>query len=494
MRTIKIVLIVFFWMNIAMGFAQTKFYNVYSSGSFDAGEGICQLPDSSYLITGTTGAYSNSAQAFVMKVSKIGKQIWTKGFGGNEAENGRRIFYIKDTIYVFGRTNSFGNSFDYYFLKLDTLGNILLEKNIGTSEYDWLQDAIYIPRDSTFITYGFKQMNVGLGRTTVLQKLDRSGNVLWFNEVNMFPGAKLKNMHSFDDSTFVIVGNVFDSTISHYKGLLKIYNIEGSLKDSVTFHDGVNGDYCFNDVVVSGTDSTYLFLIGSKEHTVLDTTFSDSRTWRYITSTNTLDVMYGGIGDQYITSYELAATRNGDPTHVVLIERAIKSNFGTMTDGKWDEIFLDFGSDIFFYWTSTVTNQSKLGDDISHQIISTLDGGVIIVGQNEYWGDGVQNVTLLKIGPNGEAVLSFAHPVEESLLETNNLLKANPIEVYPNPTGHLLKVAIESLDRAEIYNLTGKKILETNFNTIDVSDLDKGIYVLKIFSNGMIHTTRFVKD
>ncbi len=69
-----------------------------------------------------------------------------------------------------------------------------------------------------------------------------------------------------------------------------------------------------------------------------------------------------------------------------------------------------------------------------------------------------------------------------------NVMK-NPVTVYPNPSGGKFIIEINNNplridDYIEIYNMTGKKILETTITNrnaeIDLSDSPKGIYFLKI--------------
>ena len=49
-------------------FGQISFFNFYSNNGVDKGEGIVQLEDSSYVVTGSSSSFSNSSQAFLMKI------------------------------------------------------------------------------------------------------------------------------------------------------------------------------------------------------------------------------------------------------------------------------------------------------------------------------------------------------------------------------------------------------------------------------------------
>lgn len=72
--------------------------------------------------------------------------------------------------------------------------------------------------------------------------------------------------------------------------------------------------------------------------------------------------------------------------------------------------------------------------------------------------------------------------------------KENKILVFPNPTDKNLFLD-SKVDKIEIYNLNGQKIVSINnpISKIDISKLEKGNYVLKIFANNIITTEKIVK-
>ena len=76
---------------------QIDFYKIYTNNGYDFGQGIVQLEDSSYLITGSSSSFQNGAsQAFLLKVDSLGNYNWSKNFGGSESEGGRRVLYKKN--------------------------------------------------------------------------------------------------------------------------------------------------------------------------------------------------------------------------------------------------------------------------------------------------------------------------------------------------------------------------------------------------------------
>ena len=107
-------------------FGQTNFYKIYTNNGYDIGQGVVQLEDSSYVITGSSSSFKEGAsQAFLLKVDSLGKYIWSKDFGGDESEGGRRVLYKKNVGYfIAGYTNSIGKGgYDNYLAKTNEKGD-----------------------------------------------------------------------------------------------------------------------------------------------------------------------------------------------------------------------------------------------------------------------------------------------------------------------------------------------------------------------------------
>jgi len=71
-------------------------------------------------------------------------------------------------------------------------------------------------------------------------------------------------------------------------------------------------------------------------------------------------------------------------------------------------------------------------------------------------------------------------------------------QIYPNPVLNILNIGnIASKSQIEIYNLNGKLLIEriagSDHETIDVSSLSTGMYIVKLRNSNSISTTKFVK-
>lgn len=77
-------------------------------------------------------------------------------------------------------------------------------------------------------------------------------------------------------------------------------------------------------------------------------------------------------------------------------------------------------------------------------------------------------------------------------------IKTSGIKLYPNPVNDQLNfISSENINSISILNLTGQEVLQSKMNSasgqVNVSALPKGIYILKIFSTGVVKTFKINK-
>lgn len=72
------------------------------------------------------------------------------------------------------------------------------------------------------------------------------------------------------------------------------------------------------------------------------------------------------------------------------------------------------------------------------------------------------------------------------------------MSLYPNPVVNLLNIdTMAQIDAVEVYNVIGRRVLSISSlinNTLDVSTLSKGVYLIKISGENAITSMKFVKE
>ena len=87
--------------------------------------------------------------------------------------------------------------------------------------------------------------------------------------------------------------------------------------------------------------------------------------------------------------------------------------------------------------------------------------------------------------------ISFEMTVDDNKIENNKNLFA-----YPNPTDDVFQISgINDKDLFEIniYDLTGRALLSSEINKVDLTSLPKGIYIARINIMGIIEELKIIK-
>jgi Secretion system C-terminal sorting domain len=93
--------------------------------------------------------------------------------------------------------------------------------------------------------------------------------------------------------------------------------------------------------------------------------------------------------------------------------------------------------------------------------------------------------------------------VDNIYLHNNNLstesFSASNISMYPNPATNLLNIeALNDIEKVSVYNILGQEVISKNVNNkvvnLDISSINKGIYIIKTTIDGVVSASRFVKE
>jgi serine protease AprX len=82
------------------------------------------------------------------------------------------------------------------------------------------------------------------------------------------------------------------------------------------------------------------------------------------------------------------------------------------------------------------------------------------------------------------------------VLTTSVIEHDTKFSVYPNPVKNILNIqGIDNMQQIEVISVTGSVMKkQPGAASVDVSDLKRGVYFLKVHTDNAIITTRFRKD
>ena len=240
---------------------------------------------------------------------------------------------------------------------------------------------------------------------------------------------------------------IFEAVRDHYFAPLKPVDVVIGADDNV----------CLNDTVTITFDNGVDFCYSGTNMTVINDNGSS------------IDVVFTEIGSQTIevVNYNSIRANGAVQTKNIFVYPLPDANFDfTVANGE-----TDFQAETLGYadylW--------DFGDGNSGQGFST---------SHEYTSPGVYEVELTTIDANG------CSSSETRIIDLSTLaISENDIEnivLYPNPSSGITQVKAESsIDFIEVYDLTGKKVLEKNIQSqqgdFNVNSLNTGNYFTHIY-------------
>jgi len=119
----------------------TVWTRTYGGAGLDDAKGVCFTGDGYIVAAGQTESVgAGESDVYVIKVDAAGDTVWTRAFGGADSEWAASVCELADGSYgVSGTTGSFSTTRDAYLVKVDTGGNLAWDFNYG-SEDEYMQD------------------------------------------------------------------------------------------------------------------------------------------------------------------------------------------------------------------------------------------------------------------------------------------------------------------------------------------------------------------
>ncbi len=160
------------------------------------------------------------------------------------------------------------------------------------------------------------------------------------------------------------------------------------------------------------------------------------------------------------------------------------------TAGKWmsDDATITIIGKGSFLGIPKVINMAEISD--------LADAADTIV----YMATIVEDTMILEIQINTDgAHWKFELLKQEDQSMSNNSIKVNTLNVYPNPVNDVLRIStVKSNSVVTIRDFSGKTLMTVNgseaFNGIDVSSLNTGAYMIELQTADHVQTAKFIKN
>ena len=333
------------------------FSKTFGGSGQDYGHSVQQTSDGGYIISGSTRSFGEGNQdIWLIKTNSQGQEEWNQTVGGgSNTETGYYVQQANDGGYIItGNTNSNGDNItEVWLIKIDSQGQEEWNHTFGgIGGYDDVGRSVQQTTDGGFVITGYTWEVYGNGGDLWLIKTDSQGNEEWSR---IFGGEYPDRGYSGQPTTdggYILTGKSY-------------------------FYYQSDGRWNNGDVRLIKTDSQ-----GNEEW---DKTFGGSKEGTYIDGYGTTRYFeeYGSSVQQtsddgyIITGMRNRFDDNDDNEDVLLIKTDNQGN------EQWNQIFggnqIDFGT----------------------SVQQTIDGGFIITGYTESFGNGFSDVWLIKTDSQG---------------------------------------------------------------------------------------------
>lgn len=225
---------------------------------FEIANDIIISSDSGFVLVGlTSNTPGNNWQIYLVKVNSNGTLKWQKTFGGSSTDMAYSIIETADKGFLLaGYTLSYGaGGRDGYLIKTDSLGNFQWQKTYGGSMTDGTT-GICKSLEGGYLLSGWTRTNSGFVNQASpwLIKIDINGNQQWSKTYGCNIGfGEIDHLVQLQDSSYICVGVIKDSLNFPTSGLIMKVKVNGDslwareYKRSIGQDDYFNGFCATND-------------------------------------------------------------------------------------------------------------------------------------------------------------------------------------------------------------------------------------------------------
>ena len=231
--------------------------------NFDYGSSINATSDGGYIITGYTSSNDGDVSGnhggldvWVVKLDSSGNIVWQKTLGGSEndyANTGQQTSdggYIL-TGYTYSNNGDVSGNHGYediWVVKLDSSGNIVWQKCLGGTNYDY-GNAIQQTSDNGYIITGYTYSNHGDvsgnhgGADVWVVKLDSSGTILWQKCLGGTSSDIGYDINQTSDNGYIITGYTGSNNgdVSGNHGSLDIWVVKLDSSGTIVWQKTLGG-------------------------------------------------------------------------------------------------------------------------------------------------------------------------------------------------------------------------------------------------------------
>jgi len=400
----------------------------YGTEAVDIGYDICESNEEGYIIAGTTTTKkTNSLDGYIIKIDSVGNTIWSQTYGGLDVDGISSVAKIADEYgyVVLGQTKSYmldksrikkrgfigriiSNIFkkkptsEIWIISVDEFGDRNWHNTYGGKKED-IGKSIKLMADGGYLITA-ETNSIGTGKTDIwLIKTDKNGKMKWDTTIG---GKK----DEYVSSTMILPeDNIVVSGYKTVKDKFSIKKIISSIKNKKSFQR-TNKKSFVTLLDKSGVNKWQTEFFEEEPNLLASISYVNNQ----ILLTGQKSTRFNGRGDAWIISLDLKGKKKWEKSYggrgADGGNYAIKVSDGGYMMVGYTDAYGNGKNDIWMIKTD-FTGEKEWSqvyggkmDDYGWGVTETDDGGYVVVGETFSYGNGQSDIYLFKVDSLGKKI------------------------------------------------------------------------------------------
>ena len=508
--------------------------HVYGGLDYDRVSDLVQVEDGSYFILNETysgangnkttpyyGEQSYFSDAWLIKTDSLYNEIWQIGYGSLGSDLPKKLL-IDDAGYLYlcvtsngtvGATktvNTYGQE-DFWIIKIDQNGQEIWQKSYGGTSREYVHDAemfngkIYIAGTSTSDSSGVKsEFNRGELDYWLLCT-DTSGNIVFDKTYGGTGYDRAVSIQSDQISNTCYISGLSDSPISYEKteesmGGRDYWVVKADAETGEKLDDFVIGSDGWDDLKTCSLWNNHLYLFGDssgddfgdkteicrgqRDYWLVKSDLAGNVIWDKTIGSDTTDTAY----DMLISDNTIILSGHS------MSDAGYEKSEDAYVYGKYDGWFVGVDTTGVVLWDKILGSYES---DLWPVLFKTSDNLAVGMGTLSLYpsGDLTESTYVEEYIDDPDCWLFRMTVPLSGVEDAVSELNAN---LYPNPASGQVQIDLPYIGEAQLslYSLSGKLLikeqLKASHQSVDISSLKSGMYIIEIQQNNKFKREKLV--
>lgn len=348
-----------------------------------SGKSVKQTSDGGYIVVGSVA--TNGSDVLLIKYDSNGNKLWDKSFGDTGYDHGRSVQQTTGGGYIILGDFMVGSQRQMWLIKTDSEGNRLWDRLFGFTNSHETGAEVQQTSDGGYILIGTSEYSDGSGAQVYIVKTDADGNTQWYQE----KGYSDSNERGASIQQTTDGGYIFTGITYQFDSEGDVWLVKIGANGSTTWHEHTGYPNSYDE----------------------GTSIRQTRDGGYIIAANAVDsgdVFIGLLKTDSMGNWQNAGAYGGPQLdYNAKVEQTedggyiIAGSTYSYGAGQSDGWLIKVDANLKTLWTSAFGGS---GQDYFYSVQQTSDGGYIMVGSTESYGEGSTSVYLFKTDANGSSL------------------------------------------------------------------------------------------